>query len=590
MLRFGKKIECSRALPFLASIILVAVFAAPVASAEGYMVHDPIVINGNGGFTAQNGVVQGDGSESNPFVICGWDIDATGRVGIRISYTTAHFVITGVNIHSSQMGTCVYASYVSNGDIIDNTFSGADSGVLLSTCKDMRVVGNRLLDNWAGVAVVYTGSGIVVSENEFMGTMMGLTLTYVTGVTVTDNTFVGNGLKIEGYRAEHYDSHTISGNTVNGLPIGLYVGQAGITISDSAFGQLIVASCTDVTISGLEIRETTCGMQLGFVTDALITGCTVSSCRYYGISMSVSSGVEITSCNIESCRLGGLMVSAGVGPTVSGCLITGCGNAVLVYDGVGVELESNTIRGNSNAIYFASSSGCAVRRNQLDEDFGGTFLSECEDVVVEDNVFSGIGGLVFGSCQRMTVQRNTFVHHGLSFWGDTVEEYNSHTVVDNLVNGLPLRYYKDVDELVLAGAPTGQLILVNCRDVQVKDVKLEDVDYALQIVFCEHVTVKGCRVSVDPELYAGAGVWVERSMDVAITGSTVDVSWGDGILLWYSGSVELTGNIVVAEWYGISVTGCDGVTVVGNRIWAGDGIGVDDSQNVILKGNKVTAP
>ena len=67
---------------------------------SGYTPHDPILITGNAGFrNPANGVSNWDdplaGTESNPFIIGGWEIDIKGSEsdGIDIMTTDAYFII-----------------------------------------------------------------------------------------------------------------------------------------------------------------------------------------------------------------------------------------------------------------------------------------------------------------------------------------------------------------------------------------------------------------------------------------------------------------------------------------------------------------
>ncbi len=97
--------------------------------------HNAIVIEGNANFTTANGVRSGSGSESDPYIISGWDINPNGPVTcIQISNTTAYFTIEGCVIHHtkkvSQNPTHEEYSHLSgikffhvnNGKIVSNSF------------------------------------------------------------------------------------------------------------------------------------------------------------------------------------------------------------------------------------------------------------------------------------------------------------------------------------------------------------------------------------------------------------------------------------------------------------------------------------
>src|SRR2546426_2686626 len=59
--------------------------------------HAPIFIDGNDGFTADNGITGGTGTSDDPYVINGWTIQAQSY-GIEIANTTAYLTITNVTI------------------------------------------------------------------------------------------------------------------------------------------------------------------------------------------------------------------------------------------------------------------------------------------------------------------------------------------------------------------------------------------------------------------------------------------------------------------------------------------------------------
>jgi hypothetical protein len=76
-------------------------------SAASSQAHAPILIDGNGGFTIANGVVGGNGTVSNPFLIQDWTLDVSTQsvinpfyphAGITIQNTNAYFDIRNVSI------------------------------------------------------------------------------------------------------------------------------------------------------------------------------------------------------------------------------------------------------------------------------------------------------------------------------------------------------------------------------------------------------------------------------------------------------------------------------------------------------------
>lgn len=153
-------------------------------------VHDPIIINGDEGFTAENGVRSGSGTEEDPYIIEGWEIDGRGQSGIYIERTTAHFIIRDCRIYgarsrpyyagirllivkngtiegceiSSNKGDGIWLSASSNIKVRGNWVrKNADYGVLLDACTEVLIEGNTISENGSGIGL---GSHAASSSNE----------------------------------------------------------------------------------------------------------------------------------------------------------------------------------------------------------------------------------------------------------------------------------------------------------------------------------------------------------------------------------------------------------------------------------------
>ena len=123
---------------------------SPVPAKTSYTVHATISISGNEQFNntlyPSNGVVSGNGTVSNPYVIAGWDINASTVTGIFIWGTSAFFVIRDCYVHSGWLGGTgnggiVLASCV-NGVVRDNTVVDCNSGITLQSSSDCTLSNN----------------------------------------------------------------------------------------------------------------------------------------------------------------------------------------------------------------------------------------------------------------------------------------------------------------------------------------------------------------------------------------------------------------------------------------------------------------
>jgi parallel beta-helix repeat protein len=122
-----------------ASLILVIVVLTSAVSlsvtipeeASAYNPHNPIYIEGNGNFTLANGVTGGIGIPSNPYIIEGWEINASTDVGIRIVNTDANFIVRDSWIYDG-----VGFSGVHSGIWLENVKNGRIENVTVERCRD----------------------------------------------------------------------------------------------------------------------------------------------------------------------------------------------------------------------------------------------------------------------------------------------------------------------------------------------------------------------------------------------------------------------------------------------------------------------
>jgi parallel beta-helix repeat protein len=126
------------------------------ASVSTYTAHDPIIIVGDAGFNSTNGVVRGDGTQNNPYVIEGWEINAStaGWGGVIIQGANAYFVINDLWIHSGGPLTDGINIFGCRHAVLSgNTIERNGGGIFAYQCYDIVISDNTLRENGYGVDV-----------------------------------------------------------------------------------------------------------------------------------------------------------------------------------------------------------------------------------------------------------------------------------------------------------------------------------------------------------------------------------------------------------------------------------------------------
>jgi parallel beta-helix repeat protein len=199
---------------FASSLLLVsypsAEDSAPVQARISYDIHPTIRIDGDAQFNnsnyPNNGVVSGDGSAANPYVIQGWDIIASGAYGILIMHTSSHFIIRDCYFHGGGMlysGIYVLSSF---GVIENNTSTGNLYGVFIQGSNN-RVLSNNCSGN--------QGRGILLWSNSNNNTLYNNNCSYnsQSGIEIyasSNNTLFNNTLTYNQYGVDLESSNNIT--------------------------------------------------------------------------------------------------------------------------------------------------------------------------------------------------------------------------------------------------------------------------------------------------------------------------------------------------------------------------------------------
>ena len=120
-------------------LLLIAIIINPscsikvekIDSNRTFSPHDPIYIHGNDDFTSENGVTGGSGTSSDPYIICGWIINASSKAGMTLKNVSVFFKIWRCYIHSGGKNKDGIVFYnVTNGIIEYSTITRNRNGII----------------------------------------------------------------------------------------------------------------------------------------------------------------------------------------------------------------------------------------------------------------------------------------------------------------------------------------------------------------------------------------------------------------------------------------------------------------------------
>ncbi len=182
--------------------------------------HGPISIVGNDDFTSVNGVVGGNGTRKDPYIIQGWKIDASGGRGVWVENATEHFVIRNCLVENARGGwPGIYLENVSNGRVENCTLENNPSGIVIEDSLNIEVVNNDVISNRGfGIFLQIRGNAVLennlVKRNGIDGVFVGGSLEN-TSLLVRNNSILKNektGVHLHAHRNAIIANNNISFN------------------------------------------------------------------------------------------------------------------------------------------------------------------------------------------------------------------------------------------------------------------------------------------------------------------------------------------------------------------------------------------
>jgi parallel beta-helix repeat protein len=480
-------ILCLTNLPFL----LIPTATSDLINPSVLQWHSPIIINGNSQFNSTNGVVAGDGTENNPYIIENWSIEAYNATGIWIEYNDAYFIIRNCYIYNGNKNieklNGIYLRNTENGIIENCRIENNEIGIYIYYSWDIEIINSTFSYNRNAIRMVYSNfnniSDNIISNNidtciftrssnynriirnNFFSFPYGIHLGYESNHNLVQgnncsNAIVGIGASVYG-KNNTFIENICNNNTEHGIYCWI---QENCTISNN--------TCISGNETGILIR----GSNYCIISNNI---CSLNGNRteyYYdqnGIRLSGSHHNQIFNniCN-ENMGNGIIIMQTSLNNTVRNNY---CNQN---YDS-GISIN----QGSNNNLIFNNT----CKKN----NYIGIRQWQSENNIIENNILHNNrgDGIEFWLSRKTIVKNNDMVAGGIFIYSGSKEYWNSYTLgyndylkeywntftIDNknTVNNKPLYYLKNKNnESVPLGA--GEIILANCSNITISNQNLSD--------------------------------------------------------------------------------------------------------------------
>jgi parallel beta-helix repeat protein len=440
------------------------VFFISSPSTSAYTPHDPIVINGNADFASQAASESwpGDGTQGDPYIIEGYEINSSAEGCIEIKSTSVHFIIRDSMFWGGYNDATkgIFLDDVSNGTIENCTFNYLGFSIYIESSESNTIADNSVLSSWSiGIFLDYSHRN-ELTQNNVTNSEFGFYLNYshenklnrnnasicidtgfyldhsdannltdniafsysnrgINLLNCRENRLSGNrieygGLIVWGAEKEYVSSQIIDeSNTVNGKPLYYWVNRNGETVPTGA-GQIILANCTNMTVENQEITGGLIAVQLLFSSFCEIKENHLTDNYWFGISFSFSDNNRVIDNNVSSNDFGGIY------------LINSTNNLIInnkfssnIYSGI------NFIFSDENSL-----SNNIVSHNSI----GITFFDSHENQIIENQMLSNNNEAVeFTSSHNNVIANNIMISNweAIKLSGSNETEISNNNITDN---------------------------------------------------------------------------------------------------------------------------------------------------------------
>lgn len=414
-----------RASTAVLSILLVTVVFAVSVDAQSsvdYNLRGPITVVGDSSFTSENGVTGGSGTEEDPYVIEGWEIDGASPA-LEISDTDAHYVVRDCHLHSGW-GYSIEISNSRNGTFEGNLIEDFDMGGFVSACRNLRFEGNNISgSDYTSLFFSGCDSCIVLNNSIGPSSFNGITLSSCTRFTISGNDFFEDGILLSGELLQEYNSHEVVDNYVSDNPVIFMKDDSGFEVGPGEVGQVILVNCSDATIQSIYSEKSDYGIQLAFCTDVAVSGCELYA---------HTDGIRANYC-VRPCFQDNIIRNASRDSIWSGPI--GIGVGIVTYLCEGTVCERNIITHPDIGIYVVGCWETTILENNISigNYAGGMFIVESNDTVVEYNhVSEKDGALWVADGSQILVAYNVFENNNNE--AVSIDQVDGVTMVNNRID------------------------------------------------------------------------------------------------------------------------------------------------------------
>ena len=205
----------------------------------------------------------------------------------------------------------------------------------------------------------------------------------------------------------------------------------------------------------------------------------------------------------------------------------------------------------------------------------------CNNIFRENRL--GISGV---RVTNLTINDNTFREDGIGFTSYENDgrplleiKYFLHNIENNTVNGKPVYYFVNEKDEFIDNWEIGQLILVNCTNIKIKNISISNTDWGLIFAFCNQCSTENC-------------TFIENSLAILISASNNNVfqfnnisnNYHRGVVIDYnSNDNEIKYNKIATSFCGVEIEWWSNANVITKNNFVHNNVSGYEHQSLFSK-------
>lgn len=303
----------------------------------------------------------------------------------------------------------------------------------------------------------------------------------------------------------------------------------------------------------------------------------------YDAAITLFSSNNVICNNIISNNQNGLYLENAGNNLVSNNIISENYNGIFLNSSKNNTIRNNIITKNKDGINLISNSDSSyiIENNISENEYDGIYIKSSSNNTILKNKFSNNyrGLWLHDETNNNIIQDNVFLNDGL-----VIQNSFENTISNNSVNDEPILYLENKSNLIL-NEDTGQIILVNCNNITIKNQTISNVYLGIELL-----KTNSCLISENIISNNVNGLNLHYSNNNRISKNTFNSNNWNSIYLSKSKNNIIIDNQIIStdEFSGIDLWDYSNNTIISRNNFSNNAYGIhvyNTSHTLITKNN-----